>query len=616
MRVDRSIIYGALIMKLRTSALIGIFLGHTFGWLLFASQALAAVSSTQILISELQTNGGTGHSGNEFIELYNPTDSDVGLEGWTIQYHSASNSDCVNGWSKSPKISLNVSSKIKAFGYYLIAATGYLSAADIRFTAGLSDSAGTIRLQRPDLATSDVLAWGASPCGVGVSAPAPTNGRSLERRPGQDSPQAGNGTNSGDNSQDFTLRTLPEPQSTMTATENPELIEPIVLAPIVYLPLKINELLIDPVSPAVDTHDEFVELQNPNTEPINIAGYSLKTPSSQFHLAPMILGPGQFVVITSANSTLSLTNDGGNLQVFDPAGSLVDESAPWPKAVPGASWASFPDGWSWTHKPTPESLNIFEAISDTTATSATPDPAAATPVASDINYLPLQITELLVDPISPQSDDKNEFVELFNANDEPVDVFGYVLKSGSNLGNSSTLDHHIIASHEYLSLYSSETGLPLSNSGSVVELSDPAGTLIGNPISYASAKSGQAWILSADGTWQWSLTPTPSAANILTLAVVATKTSPVPQAKVVKKIKSVTLPKPKIAKIQKVTGTKAKSAKASSTSAPIDTALHASSGRILILILLGLTICYVIYEFRYDLRHTYHRLRGHTKPRI
>ena len=608
-------------MKFRISVLIGIFLGHSLGWLLLDPIATASSLPAQILISELQTNAGTGHSNSEFIELYNPTDIDATLSGWKIQYHSSSNSDCINGWSSSPKILLPTPSTIKSHGFYLIAATGYLSIADLRFTAGLSDSAGAIRVVRPDMTVSDGLAWGSASCGTGVAAPAPTNGRSLERRPGEDLPLAGNSINTNDNFTDFSLRTIPEPQSIASPMKDPVVMLPIttVVAP-VYLPLKVTELLIDPVSPAIDSHDEFIELQNPNLEPINISGYTLKTPTSTFHLLPAILAPGQYTVVSSTDSTISLSNNGGNLQVFDPSGTLVDESAPWPKAIPGASWASFPDGWAWTNKPTRAASNIFEEL----PLAASPSPANPQPNTTDQNqiaYLPLQITELYVDPISPQTDSQNEFVELFNPNDEPIDTSGYIVKSGLNLGNTSTLAHHIIEAHEYLALYSRETNLPLSNSGSILQLYDPIGTAIGANVSYGPAKAGQVWMLAADGTWQWSTTSTPNYLNILTLPIVAVKTIPEAKAPAVSKspippkAKVTVAAKPKVAKLKKSDSPKPKSTKSSSQTAPAPAAFHKTSGHTLILILLGLTICYVIYEFRYDIRHTYFRLRGHTKPR-
>lgn len=602
-------------MTFKIPILIGILIGHSLSLFTSSYTASAVSSPSQVLISELQTNGGTGQSGSEFIELYNPSESDISLAGWSVQYHAASNSDCINGWSRTPKIALVAPAIIKAYGFYLIAATTYSGDADTRFTAGLSDSAGTIRVLRPDLTTSDALAWGVSACGSGSPSLSPTNGRSIERRPGEDNTDSGNGINSENNSQDFLLKTLPEPQTSDSVIENPLLASPTLAEISSYLPISISELLIDPVSPASDATDEFIELENPNSDPVDIGGYILKTPNSQFHLPPTIIAPGQFTLITSADSTISLSNDGGNIQLFDPNGLLVDESAPWPKAISGASWSSFAEGWMWSKAATPLSHNVLDELVDLLPPSMPAVPGSTIPTIGDpLSYLPLQITELYIDPASPLSDSQNEFIELYNPNADSVDVFGYVLKTGSSLGNSAVLAHHIINPNEYLTLYSAETSLPLSNSGSSVQLFDPAGAKIGDAVSYGPAKSGQVWMLGSD-KWQWSTTPTPSLTNILTLPPQAVKKATSAKSQAAKKSSSKSVSKPKVQKPKKSPAPKAKLAKSSNQNAPIPVSQRKTSGYTLILILLGLTICYVIYEFRYDIRHTYHRLRGHTNPR-
>ena len=70
-------------------------------------------AANHVVIS--QVYGGGGNSGavytNDFIELYNPTDSDVSLEDWSVQYASSSGTS----WSDTP-----LSGSIKAHGYYLV----------------------------------------------------------------------------------------------------------------------------------------------------------------------------------------------------------------------------------------------------------------------------------------------------------------------------------------------------------------------------------------------------------------------------------------------------------------------------------------------------------------
>ncbi len=80
-----------------------------------------------------QVYGGGGNSGafykNDFIELYNPTDQDIDLTGWTVQYASATGNF---GSVLSSSNSTVLSGIIKKHGYYLIQqAAGTGAAADL-----------------------------------------------------------------------------------------------------------------------------------------------------------------------------------------------------------------------------------------------------------------------------------------------------------------------------------------------------------------------------------------------------------------------------------------------------------------------------------------------------
>lgn len=78
-----------------------------------------------------QAYGCGGNSGaaykNDFVELYNPTDSDISLDGWSIQYAAK---------DKSSYSVTALSGSIKAKGYYLL-----------QLKAG---NGGTLNLPTPD----------------------------------------------------------------------------------------------------------------------------------------------------------------------------------------------------------------------------------------------------------------------------------------------------------------------------------------------------------------------------------------------------------------------------------------------------------------------------------
>ncbi len=59
-------------------------------FLTFATPRPAQAVSPNVVISEVYTAGGTATPtfANDFVELYNPTNSSVSVAGWSVQYAS------------------------------------------------------------------------------------------------------------------------------------------------------------------------------------------------------------------------------------------------------------------------------------------------------------------------------------------------------------------------------------------------------------------------------------------------------------------------------------------------------------------------------------------------
>jgi hypothetical protein len=131
-------------------------------------------------------------------------------------------------------------------------------------------------------------------------------------------------------------------------------------------------------------------------------------------------------------------------------------------------------------------------------------------------YLPVIITEIFADPESPQLDSTDEFIEIYNPNDTAITLKDYRLQTGSEYRYTYTLGDTPLGPHTYLAIPSAVSKLSLANSGSGVRLIDPNGTIAYEAPNYGDAKPGQSWMHDESG-WKWSLTPTPSALNILTL---------------------------------------------------------------------------------------------------
>jgi hypothetical protein len=177
-----------------------------------------------LVISEIRSRGPGGAS-DEFIELYNPKDTEAQLDsGWTIQGRSATSIGYSQRWS-------GVGNMIPAHGHYLIVGSSYTQspAGDDTLSQSISDAASVV-LQLDgapvsvvcyyeDATTQFTLQNGGYTCDeMPVENPHDdTNDSnmdaSIERKPGG---AAGNCTNSGNNLVDFTISSPATPQNTQS----------------------------------------------------------------------------------------------------------------------------------------------------------------------------------------------------------------------------------------------------------------------------------------------------------------------------------------------------------------------------------------------------------------
>lgn len=127
----------------------------------------------------------------------------------------------------------------------------------------------------------------------------------------------------------------------------------------------------------------------------------------------------------------------------------------------------------------------------------------------------LESRELSFSEVLPNvrgSDVGHEFIELYNPNDVPIDLEGYVLRVGKNLEASYVLASRLILPGDYLILRDAELGFTLLNTINSLELVAPAGNVVSS-VEYASPKDDHSWAL-IDTTWQFTDQVTPGAANL------------------------------------------------------------------------------------------------------
>lgn len=171
--------------------------------------ALATPTGDNVVISEVYGGGGNKDATltHDFIELYNPTDSDIDVTGWTADYIAASG----NSGGKAA-----LEGVVPAGGYFLIQqAKGNggdtaLPQPDVESGVAMSKSQGSVVLAGANGEQIDAVGYGAAAVEEGTAADATGSATSVSRD--------ANGTDTDDNSADFTVG-QPSPQNSRGETQ-------------------------------------------------------------------------------------------------------------------------------------------------------------------------------------------------------------------------------------------------------------------------------------------------------------------------------------------------------------------------------------------------------------
>lgn len=366
------------------------------------SNVRAEQNQRGLLIAEVQT-GSLDSASEEFVELYNADDQTVNLSSYRLEYFPAAASDF-----SEPSRSIALHGLLESKGTYLLGSTGYLENANTSFSATLAKAGGSLRIVRHEtsgVAVDDVLGWGSSKLPEASAATAPDSGKSLIRKVVDEMVQ-----DTDNNQADFEVSESPNPESDGVSNppqepeepeepneplpedseepsdpevpepQNPEEPSPESPQPQAVLPIHITELLPNPGSPKSDMNDEFVEIYNPNNEPIDLEGYKLQTGnefSYSFTSGARVIGAQQYMVLTAAETNLTLANGGGKARLVHANGTVLSETMPYNEAKDDMAWAIVGSSWQWTSSPTPGQANLITADKDEAAAAKLKKAAAA-----------------------------------------------------------------------------------------------------------------------------------------------------------------------------------------------------------------------------------------------
>src|SRR6185436_10921797 len=136
-----------------------IFFSAAF-YLLF-SYGIACASTDHLWINQIQITGGTGKTTNDFVEIFNPTASDIDLNGMRLvkRTKTGATDTLIKSWTET--------AIVKAGGYYLWANSDFTDlpvTADVTTSGTISDNNSlALRIGANDTgAIVDSVGWGSA----------------------------------------------------------------------------------------------------------------------------------------------------------------------------------------------------------------------------------------------------------------------------------------------------------------------------------------------------------------------------------------------------------------------------------------------------------------------
>ena len=282
-------------------------------------------------------------SDKKYIELYNPTDSNVKLAGWKIEHYKA---DVKNGGKEFKN------EVILANDFLVISNDPALTKA-VKFdkVPNMIQGEGSVVLSRSDGSTADVVGWGEAKkfLGTSVAGGVKTIWRCFA---------GGLIVDSKNNFADFSSNKTAGDQEVMPYTrprcKTPEPPKPLNKCE----GLKLNEI-------ASHVDEPFIELVNGSNKTITTAGCKLTIGSnnSQEVLGDIELKPGELWAVKVKHTKLKLPRTKGKVYILDEAGVEIDATE-YDKMPKGASWSLLDGEWMQTFAVTENAANVFKEYAD------------------------------------------------------------------------------------------------------------------------------------------------------------------------------------------------------------------------------------------------------------
>lgn len=373
--------------------------------------------------------------------------------------------------------------------------------------------------------------------------------------------------------------------------------------------------------------EEFVEIYNTTNQEIDISGWAMyyKSATGASWSKKTVVNsltkiqPDDFWVFAAnlqgdTQFSSGLSSSGGNIQIRDSQGNVVDQFAwgggdsaliaPASESTAGQSMFRVYDFVTSTMQNSNNNFNDFD-LTNTPTPGTFPQIEQPEVEQQALSYPELYLSELFPDPASPQSDSTDEFIEIYNPNSFAVDLSGWKLRDEG--GDEFIIKGKSVDSNSRLAIFVGESKITLNNSGDSIQLIDPNGQINDESANYGVAEEGLSWSFIA-GAWQWAVTSTPGMAN----SAIYIDTNPASSVESVKKATS------KKKSTKKAASTKPKTSKLKSTPASVSNTpgMEASESQAqpspwwswLLVGLGAVTIGYGIYEYRTEIHLFFKKL--------
>lgn len=290
-----------------------------------------------ILISKISQD-------KKYVEMYNPTNQNVNLAGWKIEYYAGSGAKTVGKNFKDEVILANG---------FLVLSNDKMLAGAIKFdnNLGLAQNDGSVVLSRSDGSVSDTVGWGNN----SKSAGSPIKGgvkivwRCFIDGNIIDSKNFLSGKNL--NNQEVEPYSRPNCKNSEPKPKSSKELN------------KCEGLKLSEIASNVD--EQFIEIINSGEKTVITTGCKLTVGDSgvRENIGDIELKPGEFLTIKIKNTKLKLPKTKGKVYLLDEAGSKID-SAEYEKLAKSSSWSLIDDEWMQTFMITENSENIFKEYLD------------------------------------------------------------------------------------------------------------------------------------------------------------------------------------------------------------------------------------------------------------